>query len=73
MAVVCRDIHGPGQLMTTADNLQREMQGGISSSSSFGSEQLTLLSQIKIEGIVTYTNVIERILCVEINDEKDLS
>ena len=49
MAIVCKDVDGPGRLRNMADSLQQEMQQmyrGLNSSSNFDERQLLTLSQI---------------------------
>ena len=49
MAIVCKDVEGPGRLRNMADSLQLEMQQmyrGLNSSSNFDERQLLTLSQI---------------------------
>jgi CBS domain containing-hemolysin-like protein len=49
MAIVCKDVDGPGRLRNMADSLQLEMQQmyrGLNSSSNFDERQLVTLSQI---------------------------
>ena len=76
-AVICQDLDGAAQLCQTADSLQQEakmMRKQQNTANSFNERNLMELAKVQTVGIVTLTDVISKILCLDIDgpDAKDI-
>jgi hypothetical protein len=70
MAIVCKDREGASQMRNFCDKLHAELSTGKKITPP-SADELELLKQVLIIGVLTLEDVIEKILRIDINDEKD--
>ena len=70
MAIVCKDRDGASQMRNFCDKLHGELSTGKKITPP-SAEELEDLNQVVIIGVLTLEDVIEKILRIDINDEKD--
>ena len=70
MAIVCKDRDGASQMRNFCDKLHGELSTGKKITPP-SAEELEDLKQVVIIGVLTLEDVIEKILRIDINDEKD--
>jgi DeoR/GlpR family transcriptional regulator of sugar metabolism len=70
MAIVCYSEENVVLIKTFCEKLHRKIKY-CDEQSKFGAEDLAGIADVEIIGVLTYEDVIERTLRVNINDEKD--
>lgn len=70
MAIVCNDREGASHMRNFCDKLHGDLSTGKKIAPP-SSEEMTLLNKVIIIGVLTLEDVIEKILCIDIHDEKD--